>query len=326
MLSNSARRPVPPALSVWLQRRLDRRAVSDRPGVESTLAGLGLQLRWATGVAQALGELREHPSMLCLLDCTRGGEALRIARSIRTERPAGGDYWRRRPAPAGDLARRVSGRRVRHPALAARAVGVERGHLQRAGSRPLAHEAEPTRNGAQVSPYGIFGTSPAMRKIVEVLPRVAPSRCPVLLYGERGTGREMLARAIHGHGRRPDAPFVALDCANASPQDLENELFGVVSQRRQLTATKSVGSIERVSRHSRLFEATGGTLFLQNLPEMPNRVQAKLHRVLRDREAVLDAIARGSSSTFGQSPPSSRDSRTRSKRDACDAISTIGCR
>ena len=60
---------------------------SDRPAVESMLGGLGLQLRWATGVPQALGELREHPATLCLLDCTRGGEALRIARNIRTERP-----------------------------------------------------------------------------------------------------------------------------------------------------------------------------------------------------------------------------------------------
>jgi two-component system nitrogen regulation response regulator NtrX len=130
-----------------------------------------------------------------------------------------------------------------------------------------------------------------MRKIVEVLPRVAPSRCPVLLYGERGTGREMLARAIHGHGRRPDAPFVALDCANASPQDLEHELFGVVSQRRA-DGHEERRTVERVSRHSRLFEATGGTLFLQNISEMPTRVQAKLHRVLRDREAVLTDRAR----------------------------------
>src|SRR5687768_3360833 len=60
---------------------------SDRQAVETMLSGLGLQLRWATGVAQALGELREHPATLCLLDCTRGGEALRIARNIRTERP-----------------------------------------------------------------------------------------------------------------------------------------------------------------------------------------------------------------------------------------------
>jgi DNA-binding NtrC family response regulator len=125
-----------------------------------------------------------------------------------------------------------------------------------------------------------------MRKIIDVLPRVAPSRCPILLYGERGTGRSMLARTIHGHGRRPNAPFVTLDCANATPQDLEHELFGIVSQRR-VDGNEERRTMERISRGSRLIEASGGTLFLQNLGEMPTRVQGKLHRVLRDREAVL---------------------------------------
>ncbi len=96
----------------------------------------------------------------------------------------------------------------------------------------------------------------------------------------------MLARTIHGHGRRPDAPFVVVDCANATPQDLEHELFGIVSQRRT-DGYEERRTMERISRGSRLVEASGGTLFLQNLPEMPTRVQGKLHRVLRDREAVL---------------------------------------
>jgi DNA-binding NtrC family response regulator len=147
---------------------------------------------------------------------------------------------------------------------------------------------EEPEDTVQVAPFGVFGSSPAMRKIIDVLPRVSPSRCPILLYGERGTGREMLARTIHSHGRRPSAPFVIVDCANSTPQDLENELFGIVSQRRT-DGNEERRTIERISRGSRLFEASGGTLFLQNLGEMPTRVQAKLHRVLRDREAVLSS-------------------------------------
>jgi two-component system nitrogen regulation response regulator NtrX len=261
---------------------------SDRPAVESMLGGLGLQLRWATGVPQALGELREHPATLCLLDCTRGGEALRIARNIRTERPRAvliGVVDPQRPETSLEAFRAGVFDILPWPLVPWELSAV----ISNAQDLlALAHEADVDADQVQVSPYGIFGSSPAMRKIVEVLPRVAPSRCPVLLYGERGTGREMLARAIHGHGRRPDSPFVALDCANASPQDLEHELFGVVSQRR-VDGHEERRTVERLSRHSRLFEASGGTLFLQNIAEMPTRVQAKLHRVLRDREAVLSS-------------------------------------
>jgi DNA-binding NtrC family response regulator len=292
MLSNStstsrSMRPSPFGSSVvWIGG-----PQSDRHAIEPMLGGLGLHLRWATGVAQALSELREHPATLCLLDCTRGGEALRIARNIRTERPRAvliGVVDPQRPETSLEAFRAGVFDILPWPLVPWELSAV----ISNAQDLlALANEAERDVDNVQVSPYGIFGSSPAMRKIVEVLPRVAPSRCPVLLYGERGTGREMLARAIHGHGRRPDAPFVALDCANASPQDLEHELFGVVSQRR-VDGHEERRTVERLSRHSRLFEATGGTLFLQNLAEMPTRVQAKLHRVLRDREAVLTDRAR----------------------------------
>ena len=108
------------------------------PGVESTLlSALGLNCAGRPASRQALGELREHPATLCLLDCTRGGEALRIARSIRTERPRAVLIGVVDPQPPGDLARGVPRGGVRHPAVAARAVGTERRHLQRAGPAGL---------------------------------------------------------------------------------------------------------------------------------------------------------------------------------------------
>ena len=69
----------------------------------------------------------------------------------------------------------------------------------------------------------------------------------------------MLARAIHGHGRRPDALFVSVDCASATPQDVEDELFGCVSQRRADGADER-RTVERVSTESKLYRASGGTL------------------------------------------------------------------
>lgn len=289
MLSNPASpvRPVRPSpfgsSLVWVGS-----PHADRSSLESALAGLGLHVRYTSGVTQALSELRDHPASLCLLDCTRGAEALRVARNIRTERPRAvliGIVDPQRPETSLEAFRAGVFDVLPWP-IVPWELGAVISNARDLMALSLDEDQE--ADAVQVSPYGIFGTSPAMRKIIEVLPRVSPSRCPVLLYGERGTGREMLARAIHGHSRRQDTPFVAIDCANASPQDLEHELFGVVSQRR-VDGHEERRTVERISRHSRLFEANGGTLFLQNIAEMPTRVQAKLHRVLRDREAVLSS-------------------------------------
>jgi two-component system, NtrC family, nitrogen regulation response regulator NtrX len=256
----------------------------DRAQVEAVVGGLGLTVQWATGTSQALAELREGAQALCLLDC-RSTEALRVARSIRTERPQAclvGVIDPGRPESNLDAFRAGVFDVLPWPIVPwdlSAIISNAQDLLQLVDG-----ESDPGR--VQVSPYGVFGSSPAMRKIVEVLPRVAPSRCAILLYGERGTGREMIARAIHGHSRRPEAPFVTVDCSHATPQDLEHELFGLISQRR-VDGHEERRTMERISRNSRLVEASGGTLFLQNLVEMPTRVQAKLQRVLRDREAVL---------------------------------------
>ena len=266
---------------VWIGPPLD-----DKAAVENVVGGLGLQVRWAASAAQAVAELRDRPHTLCLLDCTRGSESLRLARSIRSDRPQAllvGVVDPVRPDSTLDAFRAGVFDVLPWPLVPWDLSAIL------SNAQDLLQLVEQEDEGAdrvQVSPYGVFGSSAAMRKVVEVLPRIAPSRCPILLYGERGTGREMLARVIHGNGRRPDAPFVTVDCSNATPQDLEHELFGLVSQRR-VDGHEERRVLERISRNSRLVEASGGTLFLQNLTDMPIRVQAKLHRVLRDREAVL---------------------------------------
>jgi len=260
--------------------------LADRTAIAEAAAGLGLSLSWVSGLPQTLVELRESAVAACLLDCTRGGEALRVARGVRAEHPRAlliGIVDPGRPETTLEAFRAGVFDVLPAPIVSADLRAVI------SNAQDLAVLAEPREaERVEVSPYGVFGSSLAMRKIVELLPRVAPSRCPVLLYGERGTGREMLARAIHGHGRRGEAPFVIVDCASATPQELEHELFGFVAQRRA-DGTEERRSAERITRHSKLFEASGGTLFLMNVAEIPMRVQGKLHRVLRDREAVLSA-------------------------------------
>src|SRR5919108_2136377 len=179
---------------------------SERTAVEEILGGLGLSMRAAAGVSQTLAELTERPSAICLLDCARGADALRIARAVRADRPQAvliGVVDPTRPETTLDAFRAGVFDVLQWPLVPWDLSAVI------SNAQDLAELADDrAAERAEVSPYGVFGSSPAMRKIVELLPRIAPSRCPILLYGERGTGREMLARAIHGHMRRPEAPFV----------------------------------------------------------------------------------------------------------------------
>jgi two-component system nitrogen regulation response regulator NtrX len=257
-------------------------SVSD---LQLVVSGIGLVLRSATTAAAALAELAEYPVAACLLDCTRGSDALRLARAIRADRPATmliGVVDAARPETTLDAFRAGVFDVLPSPIVPWDLSAV----ISNAQDlSELSSDATPV-DRVEIAPYGVFGTSPAMKKIVELLPRVAPSRCAVLLYGEHGTGREMLARALHGHSRRPDAPFLSVDCSSLSPQELEHELFGMVSQRRS-DGNDERRSVERVTRQSKLYAASGGTLYLMHVTEMPMRVQTKLARILRDREAVI---------------------------------------
>ena len=147
--------------------------------------------------------------------------------------------------------------------------------------------ATATPLGAPDTPaYGIAGTSPAMRLVMDLVQRAALARCGILIVGERGTGREMIARAIHAHEPLPATPFVKVDCAGPTPEDIEMQLFGGVARRGGAVQPER-RSLERIGDHCELLEADGGILFLENVMELPARTQARLVRVLRDREVFV---------------------------------------
>src|SRR5438132_13497506 len=135
------------------------------------------------------------------------------------------------------------------------------------------------------SPVDLYSHSPAMREVMMLVARAAAMRAGVLIRGEEGTGRQVAARAIHAQQVTATGAFVVVNCAAHDGDELDAALFGPVA-RRQNVDQESKG-LERISRHSRLYDALGGTLYLQNVADATTRVQARLARLLRDREAVL---------------------------------------
>lgn len=124
---------------------------------------------------------------------------------------------------------------------------------------------------------GIIARSPAMARILKRIRQVAASNITVLLLGESGTGKDLLAQAIHNHSPRRDRRLVTLDCAGLSEGILESELFGHV--RGAFTGAAG-------DRKGRFEYADGSTLFLDEIGEMPLTMQAKLLRVLENREVI----------------------------------------
>jgi len=160
-------------------------------------------------------------------------------------------------------------------------VRVERAVVRAGTSLRLGDTVLRVEDGARVSPAsepesellpGVIGTSPAMRTLARKCRKLATSEASVLIEGETGTGKELVARAIHQASRRRDRPFVVVDCGSLPPALIASELFG--HERGAFTGASALhqGAFER---------AGGGTIFLDEIGELPLSIQPALLGVLQ---------------------------------------------
>jgi len=254
---------------------------AERADTEQLLATADLSVVWADNSAGAVAELQRKNDMPVLLDLSRGAGALQIARDLREHRP-------------GVLLFAVVDNR--RPDLTTEAVltGVADVFARPPAARRLSnaieretrddHSAARAHNGAAA---GLYSQSPSMRDVTTLISRAALMRAGVTIRGEEGTGRQVVARAIHA-AQHDAAAFVSVDCAAFESDGLEVELFGAAAKLSAMaTANDGWHGLERMSRHGRLHTAIGGTLYLKNIAEASTRVQSRIARLLRDREAVL---------------------------------------
>jgi DNA-binding NtrC family response regulator len=150
--------------------------------------------------------------------------------------------------------------------------------LERTMERRTAEGASRRLRESLRSPQGLgnmIGRSPEMDKLYRILAKVAQSTHPVLILGESGVGKELVARSIHTNGPHADRPFVPIDCGSLVPTLMESELFGYV---------KGAFTGANRAKEGLLASAQGGTVFLDEIGELPLDLQAKLLRALQEKE------------------------------------------
>ncbi len=244
-----------------------------RQAIATALDDLGHLAEQATDGQAALAWLSWHQADAVLLDLRMPGmDGIEVLRRIRAG-PTPPPVAVLTAVPTSDNT--IEAMRLGAADHLAKPIGRE--GLRALLSRILpdrAADASATTAAPAVRDGDLVGSSTAMREVQKAIGLLADSDATVLLLGETGTGKEVVARAIHRHGKRAKAAFVAVNCAAIPAELLESLLFGHVRGAFTGAVTDRSGSFR---------EAQGGTLFLDEIGDMDLGMQAKLLRVLQER-------------------------------------------
>jgi DNA-binding NtrC family response regulator len=240
------------------------------PGLPNLIRTLGFEPVVSGGAADAIARLGAQRFVLCIVDFgLPAGEGAAVVMKARACRPTV-------PALAliahGAVAGAVEALRAGAADVVAKPYHASA--LEDALRRVTAAASEGAAPGRRTPGIAIIGDHPAMRLVLDRVEQIADTDASVLVRGETGTGKEVIARLIHGASARRAGPFVAVNLA-AIPESLaEAELFGHVAG--------AFGGADR-PRMGRMAAAHGGTLFFDEVGEMPRSVQARLLRALQER-------------------------------------------
>lgn len=251
--------------------------VDDDASVRATLSLVlrrkGYGLRCASCPDEAVDLLRQCHPRLILMDMnygsrTDGADGLNLLRGVKILAPEVPviliSAW-------GSIDLAVQGMRLGAADFITKPWNSEL-LLQRVATTLQLSEPDNKSDGEFVR-TGIVGRSAALESVLDMVARIAPTDAPVLITGENGTGKELIARAIHQNSRRADRPFVAVNLGALPPALFESEMFGYV--RGAFTGADA-------DREGRVAMADGGTLFLDEIGELDAASQVKLLRVLQE--------------------------------------------
>ena len=247
---------------------------SDLREITNALNAGGFQVEATTRIAEAETLFRDHKHHLALVDLRMPEEAwtdaLEKLRAIDSMLPVVVMAERTKTREVARAIEKGAFDWIARPVEPAKLVGLVATLIARRGAmvRPV-----PLEGGLREEPNfrRIVGSSEKIRNVFESIKTITGSDVPVLIMGETGTGKELVARAVHYRGPRRKKPFYPVNCAAIPETLLESELFG--HERGAFT-----GAVER--RRGKFEMADGGTLFLDEIGEMPSPTQAKILRVI----------------------------------------------